>query len=131
MLARKRPGSATGSTAMPVPLPAEGRGGSEVAPTMIIPRGTEIKIDGHGQLSIRSPGNLVLQNSGSYGSLESVAGSIRIERDWETVKVVDGAATSFRDEGIGDGAHRYRIFARKAGRESFPAAVIVPPAARP
>ena len=49
------------------------------APTMIVPGGTQIRVDAHGQLSIRTPGNLVLQNSGSYGVLESVSGSIRIE----------------------------------------------------
>ena len=53
----------------------------ESAPTMIIPRGTEIEVDSHGQLSIRAPGNLVIQNSGSYGNLESLSGSIRIDRD--------------------------------------------------
>lgn len=47
--------------------------------TMIIPQGTVIEVDTQGQLSIRTPGNLVLQNSGSFGSLESVHGSIRIE----------------------------------------------------
>ncbi len=49
------------------------------APTMIIPNGTQIRVDPHGQLSIRTPGNLVIQNSGSYANLESVSGSIRIE----------------------------------------------------
>lgn len=87
MLARKRPASASSLSSAPASHAVEGRGGSEVAPTMIIPRGTEIKIDGHGQLSIRSPGNLVLQNSGSYGTLESAAGSIRIERDVEVEAV--------------------------------------------
>lgn len=51
--------------------------------TMIIPRGTEIAVDAHGQLSIRTPGNLVLQNSGAFGTLESVHGSIRIEHGVE------------------------------------------------
>ena len=49
------------------------------SPTMIIPNGTHIRVDAHGQLSIRTPGNLVIQNSGSYADLESVSGSIRIE----------------------------------------------------
>lgn len=49
------------------------------APTMIIPAGTQVQVDAHGQLSIRTPGNLVIQNSGAYGVLESVSGSIRIE----------------------------------------------------
>ena len=61
--------------------------------TMIIPRGTEIAVDAHGQLSIRTPGNLVLQNSGSFATLESVHGSIRIEHGVEieaaTVRCAD------------------------------------------
>lgn len=48
-------------------------------PTMIVPPGTQIQVDAQGQVSIRTPGNLVLQNSGSYAILESVSGSIRIE----------------------------------------------------
>lgn len=47
---------------------------------MIVPQGTDIRLDEHGQLSIRTPGNLVIQNSGRYGTIESVNGSIRIER---------------------------------------------------
>ncbi len=53
-------------------------GGSAV-PTMIVPPGTQIQVDPQGQVSIRTPGNLVLQNSGAYATLESVSGSIRIE----------------------------------------------------
>jgi hypothetical protein len=87
MLARKRPASGSVAAASPLAQAVEGRSPAEAAPTMIIPRGTEIRVDGHGQLSIRSPGNLVLQNSGSYGSLESLAGSIRIERDVEVEAV--------------------------------------------
>ncbi|MDX1632335.1 MAG: hypothetical protein R3234_10760 [Thermoanaerobaculia bacterium] len=56
-------------------------------PTMIIPKGTQIRVDTHGQLSIRTPGNLVIQNSGSYATLESVSGSIRIEPDVEVEAV--------------------------------------------
>ncbi len=56
----------------------DGRGEVE-APTMIVPSGTRIEFDEHGQLSIRTPGNLVLQNSGSYGELESLGGSVRID----------------------------------------------------
>jgi hypothetical protein len=55
----------------------------ELAPTMIIPRGLRIEIDPEGQLSIHAPGNLVVQNSGKYGVLESMAGSIRIDRGVE------------------------------------------------
>lgn len=53
-------------------------------PTMIIPRGTEIRLNEEGQLSIKTPGNLVIQNSGNYSEIESTNGSIRIE---ENVKV--------------------------------------------
>ncbi|MEA2326933.1 MAG: hypothetical protein QOE68_1892 [Thermoanaerobaculia bacterium] len=50
-------------------------------PTMIIPRGTEIKVNQNGQLSIKTPGNLVIQNSGTYSDIESTNGSIRIEEN--------------------------------------------------
>ena len=50
-------------------------------PTMIIPRGTEIRVNAHGQLSIKTPGNLVIQNSGTYSDIESTNGSIRIEEN--------------------------------------------------
>lgn len=46
---------------------------------MFIPAGTEIQADAHGLLSIKTPGNLVLQNSGNYSAIESTEGSIRIE----------------------------------------------------
>ena len=50
-------------------------------PTMIIPNGTEITVNEHGQLSIRTPGNLVIQNSAVYSVIESTAGSVRIDPD--------------------------------------------------
>lgn len=50
-------------------------------PTMIIPRGTEIKVNANGQLSIKTPGNLVIQNSGTYSEIESTNGSIRIDEN--------------------------------------------------
>jgi hypothetical protein len=50
-------------------------------PTMIIPRGTEIRVNASGQLSIKTPGNLVIQNSGNYSEIESTNGSIRIEEN--------------------------------------------------
>ena len=53
--------------------------GGPAVPTMIVPPGTQIQVDAQGQISIRTPGNLVLQNSGAYATLESVSGSIRIE----------------------------------------------------
>lgn len=55
----------------------------EIAPTLIIPRGTRIELDSDGQLSIHAPGNVVVQNSGKYGVLESMGGSIRIDRGVE------------------------------------------------
>jgi hypothetical protein len=55
----------------------------ETAPTLIIPRGTRIEMDPDGQLSIHAPGNVVVQNSGKYGTLESLGGSIRIDRGVE------------------------------------------------
>ena len=62
---------------------------SSKTPTMIIPQGTEIQSDVHGQLNIRTPGNLVIETSGHYGILESLHGSIRIEpeADVEAVQV--------------------------------------------
>lgn len=62
-------------------------GNAEAAPTMIIPRGTRIEVDAHGQLSIHAPGNLVIQNSGAYGTIESLGGSIRIEKNVEVEAV--------------------------------------------
>lgn len=77
----------------------------EGSPTMIIPSGTEIQIDVHGQLSVRTPGNLVIQNSGHYGEIESVHGSIRVEANAEVEAVsvkcaetcyVQGSLTSWK-----------------------------------
>ena len=53
--------------------------GASSAPTMIVPRGADLRVDAHGHLSIRTPGNLVIQNSGVYGAIESISGSIRVE----------------------------------------------------
>ena len=63
-------------------------------PTMIIPKGTEIRVNVHGQLSIKTPGNLVIQNSGTYSEIESTNGSIRIEENVtvEAVSVRAGQA---------------------------------------
>jgi hypothetical protein len=48
-------------------------------PTMIIPQGTEITVNDRGQLAIRTPGNLVIQNPGTYSLIECTKGSIRID----------------------------------------------------
>ena len=60
----------------------------------IIPKGTEIRLNNHGQLSIKTPGNLVIQNSGNYSEIESTNGSIRIEENVsvEAVSVRAGQA---------------------------------------
>jgi len=63
------------------------------APTMIIPEGADIQVDVHGQLSISTPGNLVIQNSGNYRKLESLNGSIRIE-PMAAVEAVDVCCAS-------------------------------------
>lgn len=72
---------------------------------MIIPSGTDIHVDVHGQLSIRTPGNLVIQDSGSFATLESLNGSIRIESDAQVEAVtvqcaetcyVEGSLTAWR-----------------------------------
>jgi len=79
----------------------------EAAPTMIIPQGTRIEVDAHGQLSIRAPGNLVIQNSGAYGTIESLGGSIRIDHNVEVEAVsvrcaeacfVQGSLTAWKVE---------------------------------
>ncbi len=57
------------------------------APTLLIPQGTRIEVGADGQLSISAPGNLIVQNSGKYGTLESVGGSIRIDRGVEVEAV--------------------------------------------
>ncbi len=48
-------------------------------PTMIIPQGTTITVDDRGQLAIRTPGNLVIQNSGTYSVIECTNGSLRVD----------------------------------------------------
>ncbi|MEJ2190074.1 MAG: hypothetical protein P8Y93_11820 [Acidobacteriota bacterium] len=63
-------------------------------PTMIIPKGTEVTVNELGQLSIRTPGNLVIQNSGVYSVIESGAGSVRIDPEVEVEAVSVQAADS-------------------------------------
>jgi hypothetical protein len=69
-----------------------GAGEGQSFPTMIIPQGTEIRINSSGQLSIKTPGNLVIQNSGNYSELESTNGSIRIEENVSVEAVTVRAA---------------------------------------
>ena len=63
-------------------------------PTMIIPNGTDISVNEHGQLSIRTPGNLVIQNSGVYSVIESGSGSVRIDPEVKVEAVSVQAADS-------------------------------------
>jgi hypothetical protein len=63
-------------------------------PTMIIPNGTDVSVNEHGQLSIRTPGNLVIQNSGVYSVIESGSGSVRIDPDVKVEAVSIQAADS-------------------------------------
>jgi hypothetical protein len=63
-------------------------------PTMIIPNGTDISVNEHGQLSIRTPGNLVIQNSGVYSVIESGNGSVRIDPEVKVEAVSVQAADS-------------------------------------
>jgi hypothetical protein len=63
-------------------------------PTMIIPKGTEIAVNDQGQLSIRTPGNLVIQNSGVYSVIESGSGSVRIDPEVKVEAVSVQAADS-------------------------------------
>jgi hypothetical protein len=63
-------------------------------PTMIIPHGTDISVNEHGQLSIRTPGNLVIQNSGVYSVIESGSGSVRIDPDVQVEAISVEAADS-------------------------------------
>ena len=86
------------------------------APTMIIPSGTQIQVDGGGQLSIRTPGNLVIQNSGSYGSLESVSGSIRIEPGGPASGLPPGSLAFLGiDQGEADSLPGRRLWAARNG----------------
>jgi len=63
-------------------------------PTMIIPNGTDVSVNEHGQLSIRTPGNLVIQNSGVYSLIESGSGSVRIDPEVKVEAVSVQAADS-------------------------------------
>jgi len=58
----------------------------EAAPTLVIPQGARIEVDPSGQLCIHAPGNLVIQSSGRYGTLEA-DGSLRIDRGVEVEAV--------------------------------------------
>jgi hypothetical protein len=62
-------------------------------PTMIIPAGAEISAGSDRQLAVRTPGNLVIQNSGSFSAIECVNGSLRIDAgvkvEAETVRVAE------------------------------------------
>jgi hypothetical protein len=91
-------------------------------PTMIIPRGTEIRINSSGQLSIKTPGNLVIQNSGVYSELESTAGSIRIEENVNVEAVSVRAAQACFIQGT---LTAWRVRAKKIALEDRAKAYIM------
>ena len=91
-------------------------------PTMIIPRGTEIRINSSGQLSIKTPGNLVIQNSGVYSELESTSGSIRIEENVNVEAVSVKAAQACFIQGT---LTAWRVRAKKIALEDRAKAYIM------
>ena len=91
-------------------------------PTMIIPRGTEIRLNSSGQLSIKTPGNLVIQNSGVYSELESTSGSIRIEENVNVVAVTVRAAQACFVQGT---LTAWRVRAKKIALEDRAKAYIM------
>ncbi|MCS7183695.1 MAG: hypothetical protein NZ869_11385, partial [Thermoanaerobaculum sp.] len=62
-------------------------------PTLNIPQGRENTVNDSGQLAIRTPGNLIIQNPGNYSHIVSTSGSLRIDPnvkvDAVTVQVAD------------------------------------------
>lgn len=83
-------------------------------PTMIIPKGTEIRLNPQGQLSIKTPGNLVIQNSGNYSELESTNGSIRIEENVHVEAISVKAAQACFIQGT---LTAWRVHAKKIALE--------------
>ncbi len=97
-------------------------GDNQSFPTMIIPHGTEIKINSNGQLSIKTPGNLVIQNSGNYSELESTNGSIRIEDNVNVEAVSVRAAQACFIQGT---LTAWRVQAKKIALEDHAKAYIM------
>lgn len=91
-------------------------------PTMIIPRGTEIRVNASGQLSIKTPGNLVIQNSGVYSELESTSGSIRIEENVTVEAVIVRAAQACFIQGT---LTAWRVHAKRIALEDRAKAFIM------
>lgn len=91
-------------------------------PTMIIPRGTEIRVNNNGQLSIRTPGNLVIQNSGVYSELESTSGSIRIDENVTVEAVTVRAAQACFIQGT---LTAWRVHAKRIALEDRAKAFIM------
>lgn len=50
----------------------------ESSSPFVVPAGSEIQVDAAGHVSLRVPGNLILQGSGIFGTLD-VVGSLRVE----------------------------------------------------
>ncbi len=83
-------------------------------PTMIIPNGTDISVNENGQLSIRTPGNLVIQNSGVYSVIQSASGSVRIDPEVKVEAVsVEAADSCF----VAGELTAWRVRARKIALE--------------
>ena len=99
-----------------------GSEGASKFPTMIIPQGTEIKVNSQGQLSIKTPGNLVIQNSGNYSELESTNGSIRIEDNVNVEAVSVKAAEACYIQGT---LTAWRVTAKKIALEDRAKAYIM------
>ncbi len=91
-------------------------------PTMIIPTGTEISVNEQGQLSIKTPGNLVIQNSGAYSVIESSQGSVRIDPDVKVEAVSIQAADSCF---VGGELTAWRVKAKKITLEKGAVAYIM------
>src|SRR5512138_232509 len=89
--------------------------GGPGVPTMIVPPGTQIGVDAQGQVSIRTPGNLVLQNSGAYGTLhvdaEGVAHVVMQETERLEVGKNGRLVGNFRSE-----KELFDLFSRFAGQ---------------
>jgi hypothetical protein len=97
-------------------------GDNQAFPTMIIPQGTEIKLNSSGQLSIKTPGNLVIQNSGTYSELESTNGSIRIDDKVSVEAITVRAAQACFIQGM---LTAWRVSAKKIALENNAKAYIM------
>ena len=118
-------------------MASNNQGGKE-HPTMIIPKGTEIRVNEKGQLSIKTPGNLVIRNSGHYSLIQSENGSIRVEANVnvEAIEIeaadtcyVLGKLTAWRVKAdklaLENGAEAYIMLRESDGLQVSPTARLV------